>query len=483
MFQFYYGFSLSHYAFSDVRRKNRFRISSSTYLSTDIKQTKTKKKYTDGSAVIAVCRAGFAWVNVYTKNQYIGRVDGAQTNDRAELRAIEEALAAHKESPAIVINTDSQECINRIRTWTSPYTSGKISKLANHDILEEILNHIEIRSHRGYSTEFRKVKSHVGIKGNTQADQGADAGRALDNAKGSGSRDEYQLFYGESQIEGSALKQIKKLLANKDAVAASKGKLRNRPSCEIDMVASTAYMSSGTHSDWEKIRVFKARIGAFVTYATLNLWYGATNPKFSSPNCPLCNAHTDSVGHITSSCPVFHAYYTQRHNEAARIVLDGLAETYGEENLTDGGKDAISPDLLPVGSPKIGSKPDGVVLVKNDRGETEKILLMEFKHPCENAEEGASELAAAQWPELAEEIRAHFDWEPDQVPIYTITITNLGYIPRESKAAIRKMGLSHSQMEKIINKLHHHAIKSFITLTGMRYQQIREIEKRARQTP
>jgi hypothetical protein len=46
-------------------------------------------------------------------------------------------------------------------------------------------------------------------------------------------------------------------------------------------------------------------------------------------------------------------------------------------------------------------------------------------------------LAAAQWPELAEEIRAHFRREADRVPIFTITVTHLRNIPRVFKATLR----------------------------------------------
>ena len=204
-----------------------------------------------------------------------------------------------------------------------------------------------------------------------------------------GSPDEFILECDGRQMEGNILKDIKEILGRRHAQEAMKGKLRIRPECEIDTLASTKYMESGKYSDWEKIRMFKARIGSFITYSQLHKWYGKTNPKFASPSCPLCGAEIDSVGHITSNCPQFKEFYQKRHNKSSTHVLTSVTERYGQDNITDGGSTAIPEHLLPKNSHLQGSKPDGVIQVKDDAGRLESVILMEFKHPHDRAEANA----------------------------------------------------------------------------------------------
>ena len=109
-------------------------------------------------------------------------------------------------------------------------------------------------------------------------------------------------------------------------------------------------MESSKFSPTEKLRVWKARTGAFVTQAQLHIWHRVKNPeKFPTPLCPMpkCTGAYDGVNHFTSSCKQFHDFYIHRHNQAAGLIIKQLRAKYGESNVTDGSSEAVPLELLP----------------------------------------------------------------------------------------------------------------------------------------
>ena len=95
------------------------------------------------------------------------------TNQRAELKAILEALRVVKElSNRIIIYTDSEYSINCIERWyTSWVSQNKLDKKKNIDLIRPA--HLYYRHLR---IEFRHIKSHTGLQdehslGNEEADR------------------------------------------------------------------------------------------------------------------------------------------------------------------------------------------------------------------------------------------------------------------------------------------------------------------------
>jgi len=106
-----------------------------------------------------------------------GSVKDKPTNQRAELKAILEALRVVKElSNRIIIYTDSEYSINCITRWFSSWVKqNKLDEKKNIDLIQPI--HLYYRHLR---LEFRHINSHTGLQdehslGNEEADRLATA--------------------------------------------------------------------------------------------------------------------------------------------------------------------------------------------------------------------------------------------------------------------------------------------------------------------
>ena len=109
-----------------------------------------------------------------------------QTNQRAELTAIQKALDLAPIDRPVTIHSDSNYAINCVTVWYKTWrnngwlTSAK-KPVENKDIVEPIVERIEIRLECGVSTEFKWLKGHANDPGNVAADalavNGAREGR------------------------------------------------------------------------------------------------------------------------------------------------------------------------------------------------------------------------------------------------------------------------------------------------------------------
>ena len=102
-----------------------------------------------------------------------GSVADKPTNQRAELKAILEALRVVKElSNKIIIYTDSEYSINCIERWFASWVSqNKLDKKKNIDLIRPA--HLYYRHLR---IEFKHIRSHTGLQdehslGNEEADR------------------------------------------------------------------------------------------------------------------------------------------------------------------------------------------------------------------------------------------------------------------------------------------------------------------------
>lgn len=117
-----------------------------------------------------------AWLACGGREKELWGGEPATTNNRMELTAVIEALAALKRRCEVVIHTDSQYVKNGITEWMSNWekrgwrtADGKPVK--NDDLWKRLK--AEVARHR---VEWRWVKGHSGVAGNERADELANRG-------------------------------------------------------------------------------------------------------------------------------------------------------------------------------------------------------------------------------------------------------------------------------------------------------------------
>jgi len=119
--------------------------------------------WTDGACVgNGTPNARAAWAFVSGKTEQAGRVEGKQTNNRAEGLAIYYALkwAAEQKFTKILLHTDSQISIFNLQKPASKV-------LANREIFEDIE---KVIAQNGLQVDYKKVLGHSGEPNNERAD-------------------------------------------------------------------------------------------------------------------------------------------------------------------------------------------------------------------------------------------------------------------------------------------------------------------------
>lgn len=107
----------------------------------------------------------------------------SQTNQRAELSAISDALSrALTDRPEeLHIKTDSEYAINCNTTWgnkweANGYTTANNSQVVNSDLIKESRGLIKKLEESGTKVTFEHVKAHTDVYGNNKADELANQG-------------------------------------------------------------------------------------------------------------------------------------------------------------------------------------------------------------------------------------------------------------------------------------------------------------------
>lgn len=112
-----------------------------------------------------------------------------QTNQRAELTAIQRALDIAPSHRDVTIFTDSRYAIDCVTNWyknwqRNGWTNSRGKPVENKDLVQDIREKIEERDAFGRQTLFVWVKGHAADKGNIEADrlavEGARKGLAED---------------------------------------------------------------------------------------------------------------------------------------------------------------------------------------------------------------------------------------------------------------------------------------------------------------
>lgn len=113
-----------------------------------------------------------------------------QTNQRAELTAVLRTLQTIPETEPLLIRTDSLYSINCITKWSMKWetndwrTSGK--EVKNKDLVQAIRAIWDKRQRLGTYSQLEWVKGHSSDPGNDAADQLANQGSAMPEAKDDG---------------------------------------------------------------------------------------------------------------------------------------------------------------------------------------------------------------------------------------------------------------------------------------------------------
>lgn len=119
--------------------------------------------WTDGACVYnGTPRAKAAWGFVSGKAEISGKVEGKQTNNRAEANAIYHALvwAAEKGYKYILLHTDSQISLHNLKKSASQVKMNREIFEAIEKVVAE--NHLQV--------EYKKVLGHSGDPNNERAD-------------------------------------------------------------------------------------------------------------------------------------------------------------------------------------------------------------------------------------------------------------------------------------------------------------------------
>ncbi|OMJ17848.1 Ribonuclease H [Smittium culicis] len=139
--------------------------------------------YTDGSCLGNGKNGSSAGVGVYFDDNdhrnVSERLDGLQTNNRAELTAIKRALETVRDTDSgntardVEIKSDSQYAINATTKWHSKWSSNGWKtadggEVKNRDLIEDIA---VLKSERAGNVKFSYVPAHSSIHGNEKADR------------------------------------------------------------------------------------------------------------------------------------------------------------------------------------------------------------------------------------------------------------------------------------------------------------------------
>ncbi|KAF9633917.1 putative ribonuclease h protein [Lasiodiplodia theobromae] len=139
------------------------------------------KIYTDGSSLGNGKKGSVAGVGVFfgpldKRNVSEGLTGARQTNQRAELTAIQRALDIAPLQRDATIFTDSSYSINCVTVWfvnwrKNNWMTASKKPVENKDLVEAIVARIEEREKLGTKTIFTWLKGHADDPGNIAADQ------------------------------------------------------------------------------------------------------------------------------------------------------------------------------------------------------------------------------------------------------------------------------------------------------------------------
>jgi len=260
------------------------------------------------------------------------RLPGLQTCFRAELMAIHKTLkiitTKYPNEPAHIF-TDCLNCIHVLNTQIKHPTQNN-----NHADKTILTSMVEMLKNRTQPTTIYKVKAHININGNEQADQLAKNGakkRYRFAAKSYEFAHTTPFFFQKDIWPGpnkrpdkGPVRCLQTYLIKHDRENNLKILAEQFPNIskwttnpDIDNDISNNFWSNPVITDSQKTSLLKFRTGQYMGNARKQLFFGIE--RFPSITCPICNStDADTWLHVLLKCNHhhIHALRTKRHNKA-----------------------------------------------------------------------------------------------------------------------------------------------------------------------
>ena len=294
--------------------------------------------YTDGSKRGTSITA--AWVhpgNAFSEAMSIPGPSSAQhTALRGELVAIHAALHSPQLPSAqpLHVMTDSLTSLYLIAAYLVRPTQFRFHK--HRWLIAAIAQSTLLRSAPVLLT---KVRAHIGVRGNTCADDLAASAHDADSVCISQFKDPclrgpawVQYWYGDTLSDLDDLKHHAIRIANLSALTQLQNKsdhLKSKTLLKVQtaitsqaglhLVASNAYWGSTRVKDFHRTLVLQVRLGTLVTRSKLAKWYPSQG---ISPACPLCSAPKDTIAHRLGACSALpiKRQICARHGHAVNAI-------------------------------------------------------------------------------------------------------------------------------------------------------------------
>lgn len=166
-----------------VEYKTSAHLNKTKWQATTPVSTSPLKIWTDGSSLGNGALGAVAGIGVYfgpssPKNLSEALVGPRQTNQRAELTALQRALELSPRNRQIRIHTDSNYAIKCVTEWFTKWRqngwlNSQKKPVENRDLVEKILGLLEERAELGSGSkvEFVWIKGHADDEGNIAADE------------------------------------------------------------------------------------------------------------------------------------------------------------------------------------------------------------------------------------------------------------------------------------------------------------------------
>ena len=426
------------------------------------------------------------------------------TINRAELCGILAALLLGHTR----IATDSMCAIYQIRT--AMLHPMKLLHHIHRDLLQQIVTHIERAEG---VVHIYKVPAHCGVIGNEVADEiarhAADKQGGAGIGIGTGNRPLQDTHWLQQAggIRGAPGEKLPNATtALKSHMHACHNMGTANTDCatyqrwqnimpEADLQASNRFHTAKEINTAQMRTTLRARMNVEFTQWHAKLWGMTTDDT-----CPLCREQRDGINHILLGCSKLSGLHINRHNAAGRMVI--AAVTKGQHGaglvFTDVGNDeelmsacatagaqrlrrsTLRTWLL--GHDDIGeqatSYPDAVLVVPtgpHDGPATKipmkqrKLVFIELKYSSDTNISGALDKAATQHATLMGSLKQGQHYAELQLVRIILGATGVIY-KVHTRGALKELGVTGAAQDKLVNKLHVHAVQAAHQLVSTRHK-------------
>jgi ribonuclease HI len=281
-----------------------------------------------------------------------GGIGITRDNNRAELVAIQQALAHSMNNADLTIYTDSLCSLQLINMQL--FHPGRTKENKHRDLLQDIARRITERHNENATTRLIKVRSHSGIKGNDGADILAKeaAGGTAETIGPITTDERARLGLHWPTVQPTMTSANGDPPPRHPAHNLTKGIKDNLPRCthlgqantggiysqlwektnpHLLSHASNHFWKSSNLKWWQKMQIHKARWGRLWNKKLAYRYkrpYGKNPRPPSDDRCPICHKAQDGASHILAGCsnPVFKGMYINRHNKAVQLIQKAIAK-------------------------------------------------------------------------------------------------------------------------------------------------------------